>query len=99
MKLILLSLFSQASEIEESILDGSLQKVTASPTFSASNLLAGFIFSVIGLWLFREGRRRTNISITIIGLILMLYSIFTPTPLATWMTGLTLCALAYHFWS
>ncbi len=66
--------------------------------FSAANLLAGFIFSIIGWFVFREGKRRTNIHIVIIGLLLMLYSIFTPTALWTWITGLALCVIAYRFW-
>lgn len=56
--------------------------------FSVSNLLAGFIFSVIGLWVFREGRKRTNIPWTVLGLLLMLYSIFTPNATWSWFLGL-----------
>lgn len=65
--------------------------------FSASNLMAGFIFSIIGWWVFREGKRNTNINSVIIGLLLMLYSIFTPSVFWTWVTGIALCGMAYRF--
>lgn len=67
--------------------------------FSFSSLMAGLIFSVIGWWLFREGKRRSHLTLVIIGLILMSYTLFTRTALATWGIGLSLCALAYHLWN
>lgn len=65
--------------------------------FDISNLIAGFLFSIVGLWLFRVGRQRINTRWTIIGILLMTYSIFTPTTLLTWLVGFLLCGLAYYF--
>lgn len=66
---------------------------------SLSSIAAGFIFSVIGLWLFREGKRRSEVRIMLIGLAMMVYSYFTSSPVADWGIGLTLSALAYMFWA
>lgn len=67
--------------------------------FSVSNIIAGFIFSIIGWYLYREGKRRLNISIVVIGILLMTYTWFTNTPLATWGVGVGLCLLAYKLWN
>ena len=66
--------------------------------FSASSLIAGFLFSIIGWWIYREGKKSANIPIVIVGILLMSYSLFTRTPLSTWGTGIGLCVAAYYLW-
>lgn len=66
--------------------------------FSASSLIAGLIFSVIGFWLYKEGRRRTNLSLVVIAVLLMLYPMFTQNPWQDWGVGISLCALAKYRW-
>jgi len=66
--------------------------------FSISNLAVGFIFSIIGFFLFRVAQKRLNIPVVILSIILMSYSIFTPTTLLTLATGLVLCSAIYYFW-
>jgi len=66
--------------------------------FSAQALIAGLIFGVAGLWLFREGRKNLNFRVMIAGIGLMTFQLFAKGWLQTWGIGLGLCALAYFFW-
>ena len=66
--------------------------------FSVSGLISSFIFGVIGLYLFKEGRKRTNFHVLIIGIVLMVYPYFTHGLLQDWGVGVVLCYAAYHFW-
>lgn len=65
---------------------------------SVSSLIAGFIFGVIGWWLFREGRKRSNNYSIYIGLALMIYPYFIESALKNWVMGIALCMAAYYFW-
>ncbi len=65
--------------------------------FSAPSLIGSFIFSVIGLYVFKKGKKDINPPHVFIGLGLMIYSLFTPTPLLTWGVGLALCGAAYFY--
>ena len=65
---------------------------------SLSSLAASFVFGVIGFWLFKEGKRRTEVRLVIIGITMIGYSYFTGSPLADWGIGLGLCGLAYFYW-
>ncbi len=67
-------------------------------SFSPSALAAGFLFGVIGLWLFREGRRRDQSRVLWIGVTMMIYPYFLESAKALWGVGLLLCLLAYFFW-
>ena len=64
-----------------------------------SSLMASFVFSVIGFWLLREGKRRANIPLIVISVLLMGYTYFTSTPLTDWGIGIGLCGAAYFFWT
>jgi multisubunit Na+/H+ antiporter MnhE subunit len=66
--------------------------------FSTSSLIAGFIFGVIGFWMLREGKKKANITIVVIGILLMAYPYFTKGPFLDWGVGVVLCATAYYFW-
>ncbi len=65
---------------------------------SMSGIFSGLIFGVIGFWMFREGKRNTNITIVLISIALMVYPYFTSTPLQDWGIGFALCAAAYYKW-
>jgi hypothetical protein len=65
---------------------------------SFSSLFAGFLFGVIGLWLLKEARRRSNLYNVVISILLMIYPYFTAKPVATWGVGILLCGAAYYFW-
>ncbi len=66
--------------------------------FSVSGLIAGFIFGIVGLYLFRQGKKRANFHMLIIGILLMIYPYFTAGPWQDWGIGLLLCGGAWHFW-
>lgn len=65
--------------------------------FSASSLISGFIFGVIGWYVFKHGRKNSNNYFVTIGIVLMVYPYFTRGPVADWGVGAALCGLAYHF--
>jgi hypothetical protein len=67
-------------------------------SFDGWGLLGGFIFSCIGLWMFRNGRRRVHSPTTYCGLALMMYPYFVSGWKANWGIGLMLCGIAYNFW-
>jgi hypothetical protein len=66
--------------------------------FSISGLFAGLIFGCIGIWMFREGKRYTDLRIVMIGIALMVYPYFTHGPLMDWGVGAGLCGVAYYIW-
>ena len=66
---------------------------------SISGIFAGLIFGVIGFWLLKEGKRRSNIPVIATGVAMMAYSYFTTSPLADWGIGIALCGTAYYFWN
>lgn len=65
--------------------------------FSVSSLFAGLVFSVIGLYVFRIGKRETDVKLITLGLVLMLYTYFTKTAAQDWVIGTVLCGISYYF--
>lgn len=66
--------------------------------FSISSMMASFVFSVIGAWLFREGQRRSEVRLMLVAIAMIGYSYFTTTPAADWGIGIALCGLTYFLW-
>ena len=67
-------------------------------SIDVSSLMAGFIFGVIGLWMWREGRRRENDYLPWIGVALMIYPYFVDGAKLNWGIGIILCIVAYNVW-
>lgn len=67
----------------------------SSVNFSISSLIAGFLFGVIGYWMFKDGRKRNDYYFLGIGIVLMIYPYFTSGPKADWGIGILLCIVAY----
>lgn len=65
-------------------------------TITPSAIFSGIIFGIIGLYVFRDGRRKTNYFTVFIGVGLMVYPYFTTGPLADWGVGIILCIAAYY---
>ena len=65
--------------------------------FSVSSLFAGLVFSVIGLYVFRIGKRETDVKLISLGIVLMLYTYFTKTAAQDWIIGAALCGMSYYF--
>ncbi len=64
--------------------------------FSLSAIASSLIFSTVGFYVLREGRKRPDFKLILTGIALMAFSYFTNGPLLDWGTGLILCAVAYY---
>jgi hypothetical protein len=62
---------------------------------SISGLIAAIIFSAIGLYYFREGRRISYYPLLITALALMIYPYFTTGPMFDWGIGFALWGAAW----
>jgi hypothetical protein len=64
--------------------------------FSYSALMSSFIFGVIGLYLFRAGKKMTNYVWMAIAVALMVYPMLVHGWFLDWGIGIALCAVAYY---
>jgi hypothetical protein len=64
----------------------------------ASSIAAAFLFGVIGMWLFKEGRRREHSISIYIAIALMIYPYFVEKASYSWIIGSGLCYAAYYYW-
>lgn len=65
--------------------------------FSASYILAGILFGIIGLLIFKEGKKRTIAELYFIGIALMIYPYFITHDVLVWVVGIALTAVAFKF--
>lgn len=65
--------------------------------FSISALASGFIFGVIGLYVFRHAKKTLNYPQLFVSIALMSYTLFTHGPWQDWGVGFVLCGAAYYF--
>ena len=63
---------------------------------SVSQIVAGIIFGVIGMYVFRIGKRNAHFTHLFIGIGLMAYPYFVRSDWATWGIGVALTALAWQ---
>lgn len=68
-------------------------------SFDGWGLFGGFLFSMIGLWMFRDGKRREQYTVKYCGLALMIYPYFVDGWKANWGIGAMICAFAYFTWN
>lgn len=66
---------------------------------SISSIFAAILFGAVGLWMLREGKRKGDMRVVVIGLLLMTYGYVSPNPWFDWGIGAGLCYLAYHIWN
>ncbi len=64
--------------------------------FSASQIVAGILFGIIGGYILRSGKRNTNFSHLFIGIGLMAYPYFVSNTVAMWGIGIGLTVLAWQ---
>lgn len=67
----------------------------AGMNFSLGSLLAGLVFSVFGLFIFRQGKREANFRRLVIGIVLLTYSLFISNAWANWGIGTALLGINY----
>ncbi|QLY23996.1 hypothetical protein [Bdellovibrio sp. KM01] len=66
--------------------------------YSVGALVGATIFGIIGIWLFRKGRREAHLPNVAVGVGLMVYPLFVTSTLYTWVVGTLLCGIAYYYW-
>lgn len=66
---------------------------------SVSSVMASLIFSGIGMWMFRQGKLKSDLRIIVIAVLLMGYTYLTSGPWFDWGIGLALCFGAYQIWN
>jgi len=59
---------------------------------SINSIIASLVFSSIGIWFFRYGKRESEPKILIIGMLLMGYSYFIENHSLMWVVGIALTA-------
>ncbi|WP_413557291.1 hypothetical protein [Bdellovibrio sp. HCB209] len=66
--------------------------------YSVSALIGGTVFGIIGIYLYRKGRREGHSPNVWVGVSLMVYPLFVTSSLFTWTIGTLLCGVAYYYW-
>lgn len=64
--------------------------------FDMSSLLAGFIFGIIGLYVFRHGKKNSYMTLVVLGLVLMIYPYFVDGAFLNWGIGSAICAWIFY---
>ena len=67
--------------------------------FNLYSIFAGLIFGVIGLSLFRQGKKNSNMLVLIIGILMMGFPYFIDTVWVEWCVGIGLCFAAKAVWN
>jgi hypothetical protein len=58
-------------------------------------LIPSILFGIIGMYVFKKGRRIDNRTQIIIGIILMIYPYFVSGLWQNWLVGFAFCGIAY----
>lgn len=64
-------------------------------SFSAGTLLAGLVFGVFGIFIFRQGKREANFRRLLLGFVLLAYGFFVTNPWVCWGIGFALLGVNY----
>lgn len=63
--------------------------------YSPWAMIGGLVFGLVGIYLFRAGKKNSNLWWVWSGVVMFIYPLFTTTGPQTWGVGLALCALCY----
>ncbi len=75
-----------------------LQNMQGLFSISIPGLIAGLIFSTVGLWLWRQPKAKEDIRLRLTAAVLIVYTYITPGPISDWTFGILLCGFAYFLW-
>jgi hypothetical protein len=64
--------------------------------FTLSQMAASFIFGVIGIYVFRHGKKTANVKLVFVAVVMMAYPMFTSGWMWDWGIGIALCWLAHY---
>lgn len=84
--------------MDETGLPIDTNQISSLLNFTASGIISGLLFGIIGMYVFKEGRKRLNFRVTFLGIAMMVYPYFTKGPWGDWGVGVALCAATYYFW-
>ena len=65
---------------------------------SPGNLVAGVVFGIFGLYIYRQSRRDVNLKRTILAVTLFIYPFFIEKEWVTWIIGTVLVIVNYSRW-
>ncbi|MGZ3721758.1 MAG: hypothetical protein ACXVA9_02430 [Bdellovibrionales bacterium] len=65
--------------------------------FSVSTIIVSFVFGVIGIYVWRHGKKTSNYKVIFTAIAMMIYPMFTSGWIMDWAVGIGLCWLAYYF--
>lgn len=68
-------------------------------SFDIPSLIAGLLFGIVGYWMYKQGRKKINRTVTLTEVGLMIYPYFVDGAFLNWLIGFLLCGVAYHFWN
>lgn len=66
--------------------------------FTTAGLIANLLFSTLGLWFFQQSRKKMNVKLSIIGVVMMLFPFFVSNAWGEWALGLGLCGAGWWIW-
>ena len=67
-------------------------------SFDVPSLIAGLIFGIVGLYVFRRGRKESSMRLVMLGLALMIYPYFVDGAAMNWIVGFVLTGVSYYYW-
>lgn len=68
-------------------------------SFDVPSLIAGLIFGIVGLYVFKRGRKESSMRLVMLGLALMIYPYFVDGATLNWVVGFLLSGASYYYWN
>lgn len=68
-------------------------------SFDVPSLIAGLVFGIVGLYVFRRGKKESSMRLVMLGLALMIYPYFVEGATLNWLVGFLLSGASYCYWN
>jgi multisubunit Na+/H+ antiporter MnhE subunit len=68
-------------------------------SFDVPSLIAGLVFGIVGLYVFRRGKKESSMRLVVLGLALMIYPYFVDGATLNWVVGFLLSGASYYYWN
>jgi multisubunit Na+/H+ antiporter MnhE subunit len=66
-------------------------------SFDVPSLIAGLVFGIVGLYVFRRGKKESSMRLVVLGLALMIYPYFVDGATLNWVVGFLLSGASYYW--